>query len=198
MVPVSLAKNHNLLTHQWSRLPHDTHMWRKLYGISEASQQPPELHILLGFHVVFFLLKLKNFVADTCNFDDETIRTWSALQQTKRKRKFTCQFRTIFRSLLKRALESRPPLVTTLTCQDCHHYKIPHTLQRKLYGVNVMLLPLLTMNTFHTLSPFCVGRDGSVGIATRYGLGGMRMKSMCRRDFPHPSTPAQWSTQPPT
>jgi hypothetical protein len=26
MVPVSLAKNHNLLTHQWSRLPHDTHM----------------------------------------------------------------------------------------------------------------------------------------------------------------------------
>jgi hypothetical protein len=30
------------------------------------------------------------------------------------------------------------------------------------------------------------GRDSSVGMATRYGLGGPRIESRGRRDFPHP------------
>jgi hypothetical protein len=42
-----------------------------------------------------------------------------------------------------------------------------------------------------------VGRDSSVGIATRYGLDGPGIESQWGRDFPHPSTPALASTQPP-
>ena len=41
------------------------------------------------------------------------------------------------------------------------------------------------------------GRDSSVGIATRYGLDGLGIESRCGRDFPHPSRPALWFTQPP-
>ena len=37
---------------------------------------------------------------------------------------------------------------------------------------------------------FVVGRDSSVGIATRYGLGGPGMESQLRRVFSHPSRPA--------
>ena len=40
-------------------------------------------------------------------------------------------------------------------------------------------------------------RYGSVGIATRYGLDGPGIESRCGRDFPHPSRPALWPTQPP-
>ena len=42
-----------------------------------------------------------------------------------------------------------------------------------------------------------VGRDSSVGIATRYGLGGLRIESRWRQDFPHLSRPALGPTQPP-
>jgi hypothetical protein len=42
-----------------------------------------------------------------------------------------------------------------------------------------------------------VGRDGSVGIATRYGLDGPVIESWWGRDFPHPSRPALEPTQPP-
>ena len=35
-----------------------------------------------------------------------------------------------------------------------------------------------------------VGWDSSVGIANSYGLDGPRIESRCRRDFPHPFTPA--------
>jgi len=35
-----------------------------------------------------------------------------------------------------------------------------------------------------------VGRDSSVGIATRYGLDGPRIETRWGRDFPHPSRPA--------
>ena len=34
-----------------------------------------------------------------------------------------------------------------------------------------------------------VGRDSSVGIATRYGLDCPGIESRCWRDFPHPSRP---------
>jgi hypothetical protein len=42
-----------------------------------------------------------------------------------------------------------------------------------------------------------VGRDISVGIATRYGLDGPGIESRWGRDFPHPSRPAVGPTQPP-
>ena len=45
-----------------------------------------------------------------------------------------------------------------------------------------------------------MGRDSTVGIATRYGLDNPGIESRWRRDFPHPSrlalgptqTPVQW------
>jgi hypothetical protein len=51
---------------------------------------------------------------------------------------------------------------------------------------------------FHFLLIFSVGRDSSVGIATRYGLDGPGIESRWGRDFPHPSKPAVGPTQPPT
>ena len=35
-----------------------------------------------------------------------------------------------------------------------------------------------------------MGRDSSVGIATRYGMGDPWIESWWRQDFPHPSTPS--------
>jgi len=43
-----------------------------------------------------------------------------------------------------------------------------------------------------------VGRDSSVGIATRYGLDSPGIESRWGRDFPHPSRTALGPTQPPT
>jgi hypothetical protein len=40
-----------------------------------------------------------------------------------------------------------------------------------------------------------VGRDSSVGKATRYGLDGPGIESRWKRDFPHPSRPALGPTQ---
>ena len=42
-----------------------------------------------------------------------------------------------------------------------------------------------------------VSRDSSVGIATRYGLGGLRIESRWGRDFPHTSRLAVGLTQSP-
>jgi hypothetical protein len=42
-----------------------------------------------------------------------------------------------------------------------------------------------------------VGRDSSVGIATRYGLDLAGIESRWGRDFPHRSRPALGPTQPP-
>ena len=41
-----------------------------------------------------------------------------------------------------------------------------------------------------------IGRDSSVGIATRYGLDAPRSGPGCGRDIPEPSTPALGPTQP--
>ena len=41
------------------------------------------------------------------------------------------------------------------------------------------------------------GWDSSVGIVTRYGLGGPGIESWWGRDFPHLSRPALGPTQPP-
>jgi len=42
-----------------------------------------------------------------------------------------------------------------------------------------------------------MGRDSSVGIATRYGLDSPGIESWCGRDFPYPSRLALGPTQPP-
>jgi hypothetical protein len=42
-----------------------------------------------------------------------------------------------------------------------------------------------------------VGRDSSVGTATRYELDGPGIESRRKRDFQHPSRPALGPTQPP-
>jgi hypothetical protein len=54
-----------------------------------------------------------------------------------------------------------------------------------------------SVNTVTKLPVVAVGRDSSVGIATRYRLGGRRVESLWERNFPHPSRPALWPTQPP-
>ena len=48
-----------------------------------------------------------------------------------------------------------------------------------------------------SINIFCTGRDGSVVIATRYGLESSGIESRCGRDFPHPSRPALGPIQPP-
>jgi hypothetical protein len=42
-----------------------------------------------------------------------------------------------------------------------------------------------------------MGRDSSVGIATRYVLDGPGIESRWGQDFPNPSSPALGPTQPP-
>ena len=44
---------------------------------------------------------------------------------------------------------------------------------------------------------FCVCRDSSVRIATRYGLESPEIESRWKRDFPHPSRPLLGPTQSP-
>ena len=46
-------------------------------------------------------------------------------------------------------------------------------------------------------TPGGVGRDSSVGTATRYGLDGPGIESRLRRDFPHLSRPTHRPTQTP-
>ena len=59
------------------------------------------------------------------------------------------------------------------------------------------------INQFRTVCEFTnvpfyiVGRDGSLGIATRYGLDGPAIECQWGRDCPHPSRPALGLTQPP-
>jgi hypothetical protein len=48
-----------------------------------------------------------------------------------------------------------------------------------------------------TWNPIYVGRDSSVGIATRYGLDGPEIQSRWGRNFSQPSIPALGPTQPP-
>jgi hypothetical protein len=47
------------------------------------------------------------------------------------------------------------------------------------------------------ITGMAVGRDSSVGMATRYGLDGPGLESRRGRDFPNPSRPALGPTQHP-
>ena len=49
----------------------------------------------------------------------------------------------------------------------------------------------------HYTVPVYMGRDSSVGIATRYGLDGPEIESRWGRGFPHPSRPTLGPTQRP-
>ena len=65
-----------------------------------------------------------------------------------------------------------------------------------------MCVPAVHTATFWLENIFGViaavmGRDSSVGIATRYGLDGPGIEFRWGRDFPHPSRPALGPTQPP-
>ena len=59
------------------------------------------------------------------------------------------------------------------------------------------VLPVIQIHSFDRIFHCCVGRDSSVGIATRYGLDGPGIESRRGRDFPHLSRPALGPTQPP-
>jgi hypothetical protein len=56
---------------------------------------------------------------------------------------------------------------------------------------------LVYKTDFNLLPGILVGRDNSVGVATRYGLDGPGIEPRCRRDFPHESRSALGPTQPP-
>jgi hypothetical protein len=64
---------------------------------------------------------------------------------------------------------------------------------------NLSLLPLVKKlpKLYGTRKFVTVGRDSSVGIATRYGLDGPGIESRWGRYFPHPSRPFLGLTQPP-
>ena len=44
--------------------------------------------------------------------------------------------------------------------------------------------------TIRSVTSYYVGRDNSVGVATRYGLDGPGIEARWGRDFSHPSRPA--------
>jgi len=63
-----------------------------------------------------------------------------------------------------------------------------------------LLYPTVPCSQFTNPSNYCVvvGRDSSVGIATRYALDGPGIESRWGPDFPHPSGPALEPTHPTT
>jgi hypothetical protein len=74
-----------------------------------------------------------------------------------------------------------------------------HGVANDCYTSNGLLLMHLYYNLviLRLLTLCIVGRDSSVGIATRYGLDGPEIESRWGRDFQHPSRPALGPTQPP-
>jgi hypothetical protein len=57
-------------------------------------------------------------------------------------------------------------------------------------SIIIIIINIVNVNVF-------TGWDSVVGIATRYGLDGLRTESLWRRDFPHLSWPVVKPTQPP-
>ena len=70
-----------------------------------------------------------------------------------------------------------------------------HVQQHSDYTFNITNKCTHTVEYTHI---YCLskGWDSSVGIATRYGLDGPGIESRRGRDFPHPSRPPLWPTQP--
>jgi hypothetical protein len=74
--------------------------------------------------------------------------------------------------------------------KNCLHFRYLNL----LYNVNCVQKWLIW---FNTVLLWFVGRDSSVGIATRYGLDGPGIEYRWGRNFPYPSRPALEPTQPP-
>jgi hypothetical protein len=70
-------------------------------------------------------------------------------------------------------------------------YRVQYILYRTLYSAQC------TVHYLHYSILYRSGRDSSVGIATRKGMGVPEIESLWRRDFPHPSIPALGRTLPP-
>ena len=73
------------------------------------------------------------------------------------------------------------------------HYTDRHMVAQKVWGQ----FECYSARTFVIRSLYSVGRDNSVGIATRYWLGGPGIESQWRRDIPHQSRSALGPIQPP-
>jgi hypothetical protein len=118
-----------------------------------------------------------------------------------------------FNSCSKRELFlTSPPLYRLRNTTSSFLYYILHeTLQTEYFIAKIMhhiLLDCTIMNKqitsknnfiklFTQLHVSTMGRDSSVGIATRCGLDSPGIESKCGRDFPHPSRPAPGPTLPP-
>jgi hypothetical protein len=104
------------------------------------------------------------------------------------------------------------PAQTRISRETCPRRSV--LLPASTFAMRKRLLPLFLeegRNNFENLRAFylrrrryitflirlVVGRDSSVGIATRYGLDGPEIESRWRQDFPHPSRPALGPIQPP-
>jgi hypothetical protein len=75
------------------------------------------------------------------------------------------------------------------------HPRTGHEGPKGSRGIAVLSLP--TSDILHICVRVCADRDSAVGIATSYGLDGLRIESRCERDFPHSSRPALGPSQPP-
>ena len=79
----------------------------------------------------------------------------------------------------------------------CWNYKgWPHT-STPPYVFMAWHLEPKTFTISFALKVQVVGRDNSVGIATRYRLDGPGIQCRWGQDFPHPSTLTLWPSQPP-
>ena len=63
-------------------------------------------------------------------------------------------------------------------------------------GVVIIIIIIIIIIFIFIIIIINVGRDGSVGIATRYGLDVPIIESRWGRDFPHVYNPALGPTQP--
>jgi hypothetical protein len=77
-----------------------------------------------------------------------------------------------------------------------------NTVLRRIFGLKTEEVTgdwrkLHNEELYDMYSSLDVGRDSSVGIATRYELDGLGIESRWGRDFPHPSRPALGPTKPP-
>jgi hypothetical protein len=67
-----------------------------------------------------------------------------------------------------------------------------------LHSSYMQLRPVANVPAFYNIQLSCqLGRDSSVGIATRYELDGPGIESRWGRYFQHPTRPALGPTQPP-
>ena len=87
------------------------------------------------------------------------------------------------------------PQIAILSCkEDFYCYGLSFSSITNITS-EVHSIFLYFLNFLHT--PSFMGRDSSVGIATRYGLESPGIESRWGRDFPHLSRPALGPTQPP-